>query len=566
MNIDQQLHAEIEIINRTLASFGVDAGTRPNWTTIAGASFVAYGLRTGAAQRISDIARLLPELSERISASRHAATPVRLREMPIALEVAHPAPQPLAWRLSTLRIGAGRVVAGRNYSATPAQDCVIDLDARPHLLVAGTTGSGKSTILRMLLASLAFNAAPDDLRLVLIDRKNEDLVPFARLPHVEFAAWTADDARAAIHRVYAEIRRRTDDGRSDRTRLVLVVDELAQVDADALDILARHIVPVGRSKRVHVIAATQHPTVKLIGDKSNYPARLVGQVVDGATAAIATGRRSTGAELLPGAGAFLFVDGPNLERIQAYNLTPDAATSLIDVIADKWCARRTIPAAAPGADAGGGRRHPCAPRRTRQPKSHHRRRLRQQIVGHAPLGLRGAGRSRCTHRAAGADPAPGGAPMKNHSFRWLQDYRPGMDAEHLMRRYGIPVASRHIPRPSRPGAEVGFDVPARQAVWAEYLLCRAGWNLITPLLDERHRILLNRAIADGATRPVGGGRIRRQGFVASYFGIMDELVGLGARHRERMQPPQTKWKRQPASASRPRPGLAAWLKQLFLGA
>lgn len=336
MNIDQQLHAEIEIINRTLASFGVDAGTRPNWTTIAGASFVAYGLRTGAAQRISDIARLLPELSERISASRHAATPVRLREMPIALEVAHPAPQPLAWRLSTLRIGAGRVVAGRNYSATPAQDCVIDLDARPHLLVAGTTGSGKSTILRMLLASLAFNAAPDDLRLVLIDRKNEDLVPFARLPHVEFAAWTADDARAAIHRVYAEIRRRTDDGRSDRTRLVLVVDELAQVDADALDILARHIVPVGRSKRVHVIAATQHPTVKLIGDKSNYPARLVGQVVDGATAAIATGRRSTGAELLPGAGAFLFVDGPNLERIQAYNLTPDAATSLIDVIADKW--------------------------------------------------------------------------------------------------------------------------------------------------------------------------------------------------------------------------------------
>jgi DNA segregation ATPase FtsK/SpoIIIE-like protein len=190
----------------------------------------------------------------------------------------------------------------------------------------------------MLLASLAYNAAPDDLRLVLIDRKNEDLVPFARLPHVEFAAWTADDARAAIHRVYAEIRRRTDDGRLDRTRLVLVVDELAQVDADALDILARHIVPVGRSKRVHVIAATQHPTVKLIGDKSNYPARLVGQVVDGATAAIATGRRSTGAELLPGAGAFLFVDGPNLERIQAYNLTADAAEGLIGVICDKWCA------------------------------------------------------------------------------------------------------------------------------------------------------------------------------------------------------------------------------------
>jgi DNA segregation ATPase FtsK/SpoIIIE-like protein len=117
---------------------------------------------------------------------------------------------------------------------------------------------------------------------------------------------------------------------------VLVIDELAQVDPDALEILGRHIVPVGRSKRVHVVAATQHPTVKLIGDKSNYPVRLVGQVVDGATAAIATGRRSSGAEVLPGAGAFLYVDGPQLDRLQAYNLTTDSAVHLIRTICDKW--------------------------------------------------------------------------------------------------------------------------------------------------------------------------------------------------------------------------------------
>jgi energy-coupling factor transporter ATP-binding protein EcfA2 len=338
MNIEQQLHTEIAIINRTLAAFGVDAGTRPGWTTIAGASFIAYGLKLGATQRISGVAQLLPELSEHISASRQAATPVRLREMPVALEVRHPAPRPLDWKAATMRIGAGRLLAGRNYSATPPADCIIDLDARPHLLIAGTTGSGKSTVLRMLLASLAYNAAPDDLRLILIDRKNEDLVPFARLPHVEVAAWTADDASAAIRRVYAEVQRRTDDAHRSRTRLVLVIDELAQVDPDALEILGRHIVPVGRSKRVHVVAATQHPTVKLIGDKSNYPVRLVGQVVDGAIAAIATGRRSSGAELLPGAGAFLYVDGPQIDRLQAYNLTAASAVNLIAAICDKWCA------------------------------------------------------------------------------------------------------------------------------------------------------------------------------------------------------------------------------------
>lgn len=336
MDVEQQLHTEIAIINRTLAAFGVDAGTLPKWTTIAGTSFVAYGLKLGATQRISGVAQLLPELSERLSASRQMPTPVRLREMPIALEVMHPEPRPLDWRAATLRIGAGRLLAGRNYSATPAGDCIIDLDARPHLLVAGTTGSGKSTVLRMLLSSLAYNAAPDELRLVLVDRKNEDLVPFARLPHVEVAAWTADDARAAIQRVYGEVQRRTDDAHGARTRLVLVIDELAQVDSDALDLLARHIVPVGRSKRVHVVAATQHPTVKLIGDKSNYPVRLIGQVVDGTTAAIATGRRETGAELLPGAGAFLYVDGPRIDRLQAYNLTADAARGLVGVVCEKW--------------------------------------------------------------------------------------------------------------------------------------------------------------------------------------------------------------------------------------
>lgn len=129
--------------------------------------------------------------------------------------------------------------------------------------------------------------------------------------------------------------------------------------------------------------------------------------------------------------------------------------------------------------------------------------------------------------------------MRWHTFRWLQDYRPGMDAEHLLRSYGIPVAGRHIPSRSRPGAVAGFDVPDHQAAWAEYLLCRAGWSLITPLLDEGNRVMLERARVDGATRPVGGGRIRRQGLVAKYFGIMDEVIGLGAAYRERRSPPKT---------------------------
>ena len=335
IDITEQLKREIAIINNTLAAFGVQAGTKPAWTTIAGCSFVVYGLRTGPTQRISDIARLLPELSERLSAVRRRPTPVRLREMPLALEVAHPQPRPLDWRGAIMRVGAGRMVAGRIYAPPTASDCVIDLAEKPHLVIAGTTGSGKSTILRMMLSSMSFSSNPDALRLVLVDLKNEDLVPFARLPHVEMAAWTEQDARSAVLAVHAELQRRVQAGAGDWPRVVLVIDELAQLDVTSLDLLSS-ILAVGRSKRLNVVAATQHPTVRLIGDKANYAVRLVGQVVDAQTAAIATGRSKSGAELLPGAGAFLYVDGPKLERLQAYNLGAEAAAAVVDVVVQKW--------------------------------------------------------------------------------------------------------------------------------------------------------------------------------------------------------------------------------------
>lgn len=334
-DVAAQLRNEIATINKVFAAFGVEAQTKPVITMVAGHSFVAYGLRISATQRISDVQRLLPELSERLSALRRQRTPVRLREMPLALEVTHPTPRPLDWKGAVLRVGAGRMVAGRNYSASPVSDCVLDLEQRPHLLVAGTTGSGKSTVLRMLLSSLTYSTAPDTLRLVMIDLKNEDLRPFAALPHVDTAAWLPGDAQQVVAGVHSELQRRVRAGSGTWARLVLVVDELAQIDQTSLDLLSS-ILAIGRSKRVHVIAATQHPAQRLIGDKANYSVRLVGQVMDAQTAALATGRKQSGAELLPGAGSFLLVDGARLERLQAYNLTAETATHLVNSIRDKW--------------------------------------------------------------------------------------------------------------------------------------------------------------------------------------------------------------------------------------
>ena len=198
-------------------------------------------------------------------------------------------------------------------------------------------------MLRTVLASFAYSTAPDSADVALVDLKNEDLVPFATLPHVAMAAWDEEGATDVIRNVYAELRRRVQAGVGDWRRIVLVIDELAELDADSLKLLGR-VLAVGRSKSINVIAATQHPVARLIGEKANYSVRLVGQIVDGPTAALASGRKNTGAELLPGNGAFLCIHGSTLDRIQAYYLPGDPVPELVRAIRQKWGA---VPEVAP---------------------------------------------------------------------------------------------------------------------------------------------------------------------------------------------------------------------------
>lgn len=338
--IDKQLHAEIAIINRTLAAFNIDAGTRPTWCVVAGTSYILYGLRTGPAQTIDAIERRLDELAERISASRHTATKIRLRRLPLALEVPHPAPQPLPWLRARLKLRSHTMLTGRVYSADGATDDILRLDDHPHVLVAGTTGSGKSTLMRMMLMSLAVNTSPADLQMVLVDMKNRDLAALADLPHVARFAVIDDDAGAAIRHVEGILRQRIE-RRIDHPRILLAIDELREL-AQLPGMIAQlgSIVSLGRALGINVLAATQHPKASEIGSvvKANFPVRLVGQVVGARHAEAAADRPDTGAELLPGNGAFLRIDGPAITRLQAYWLDGPGAQSLVDLARRTWSA------------------------------------------------------------------------------------------------------------------------------------------------------------------------------------------------------------------------------------
>jgi len=182
------------------------------------------------------------------------------------------------------------------------------------------------------------STSPAECQVILVDLKNEDLRPLAKLPHVVRFAGTLAQAAAAIEQVHQETQARIRSHQAAR-RLVLAIDEYAQL-AGERDVVAQleAILGVGRSLRVNVLAATQHPTAKVLGSlaKVNFPARLIGQVSDPGTASVATGRPGTGAEQLPGRGAFLRVQGPDVTRLQAYYLDSSGIRLYRHEIAERW--------------------------------------------------------------------------------------------------------------------------------------------------------------------------------------------------------------------------------------
>jgi S-DNA-T family DNA segregation ATPase FtsK/SpoIIIE len=203
-----------------------------------------------------------------------------------------------------------------------------------HLLIAGTTGSGKTALVRSMVASLALLNPQRTLQLVLIDPKGRGLSPFAGLPHLLAPVVTdVDEATATLHRLVAEMERRDAQARSE-PRLVVVIDELADllfVGGKQIEQVLTRLTQRGRQAGIHLVVSTQKPTAALMGGlmKSNFPARLVGSVASAEDARIATGLAATGAERLLGQGDFLVVVKGQVTRLQAAYLDDREVPGLV---------------------------------------------------------------------------------------------------------------------------------------------------------------------------------------------------------------------------------------------
>jgi S-DNA-T family DNA segregation ATPase FtsK/SpoIIIE len=224
---------------------------------------------------------------------------------------------------SPLAIALGRDVAGAAI--------VADLASMPHLLVGGTTGSGKSVCLTALTACLVANNTPDDLRLVLIDPKMVELVRFNGLPHLfgkvetdlkrilGVLRWCTmemdrrykllEQAKARDLEAYNQKARRS--SRVDPLpRIVVMLDELADLMMMAPDQTERTLVRLAQMARatgMHLVVATQRPSTDIVTGliKANFPARISFAVASGIDSRVILD--TPGAETLLGRGDMLFL-------------------------------------------------------------------------------------------------------------------------------------------------------------------------------------------------------------------------------------------------------------------
>ena len=272
-------------------------------------------------QKISRVASLAEEIALALG-SREARV---YRDGPaINVEIPRNDPQPvrllpLCQRLTLVPPVAA--VLGLDETGTPIVLRLSSPDVA-HVLVAGTTGSGKTALARTLLTSLAMFNRQGDVQLVLIDPKGRGFRPLARLPHVLNGVQdTVELAHAALRWIVTEMERRDREAVS-KPALIVAVDELAdliQTGGKPIEDALARIAQRGREAGIHLVACTQKPTASLIGGsmKANFPVRLVGTVAGSDEARYATGIAGSGAEKLEGKGDFLLVARGDVVRFQA---------------------------------------------------------------------------------------------------------------------------------------------------------------------------------------------------------------------------------------------------------
>jgi S-DNA-T family DNA segregation ATPase FtsK/SpoIIIE len=322
-----------------LGHFGVQAKVIG---TVAGPHITRYELRLAPGTKVAKVAQLKDDLAYAL-----AATDIRILapipgKQAVGVEVPNARRKivrlgdvfqqpPKDW--SPLTVWLGKDVAGKAIGA--------DLAKMPHLLVAGTTGAGKSGAINAMLSSVLLRASPHELRLVLVDPKQVELNHYESIPHLLTPVITSPRMAAnALQNLVKEMEQRYGIMSLARTRslvelnkartkreeaplpyILCVIDELADLmmvaPADVEDSIIR-LAQKARAVGIHLVLATQSPRVDVITGmiKANVPSRIAFAVSSQTDSRVILDQN--GAESLLGQGDMLFspVGSSRLQRIQ----------------------------------------------------------------------------------------------------------------------------------------------------------------------------------------------------------------------------------------------------------
>ena len=343
----RQLHFQADRIEMVLATHKVPARVTGGTVT---PRLVRYHVSTPLGIRVRQVAGL----SEEIALS--LGTPsCRVYRQQGQVEVEVPREKGQVVHLMTLARRLARE-GPQGRATVPPATAVLGLDGEgvplllrlpspnvAHVLVAGTTGSGKTALLRTVVASLAVHNPQRALQMVLVDPKGRGFAPFEGLPHLLVPVVNrAEETIQVLGRLVEEMERRDREGRSE-PRLVVLLDELADLVQTAGADFERRLVRLmqrGREAGIHVVACTQKPAAAVLSKqngigglmKSNFPVRLVGAVASPEDAKVATGLAGTGAERLLGQGDFLIVAKGQVTRMQAAYISHTEILRLVEVL------------------------------------------------------------------------------------------------------------------------------------------------------------------------------------------------------------------------------------------
>jgi S-DNA-T family DNA segregation ATPase FtsK/SpoIIIE len=342
-----------EALVQTLSNFGVDATVIGQ---ISGPRVTRYELQLAPGTKVSKVAGLKDDLSYAL-----ATTEIRILapipgKQAVGVELPNTSPnlvtlgdiyEDLPPTSSPLSVWLGKDISGQAVWA--------DLARMPHLLIAGTTGSGKSGCINTIITSTLLRATPDDVRMILIDPKRIELGYYESIPHLLTPVVSSPkEAAAVLRNVVAEMERRyerlsavrarnlPEANRAFRSRgepslpyLLVVIDELADlmmISPQEVEDAVIRLAQKSRAVGIHLVLATQRPSVDVITGmiKANVPSRIAFAVSSQTDSRVILDQ--AGAESLLGQGDMLFkpLGTSRLQRLQGAYVSEEEIALVVE--------------------------------------------------------------------------------------------------------------------------------------------------------------------------------------------------------------------------------------------